>query len=91
MRAPRLLSDQIRQGRRERGRGLEPLGRQQGRPGTHHRPRQGGRRDRQAARRDKLTPADPRDLADVLAYALRYQGRKRVHNANEIMAEIANG
>ena len=37
---------------------------------------------------DKLTPADPRDLADALAYALRFQGRKRVHNADEVMAEI---
>ena len=37
---------------------------------------------------DKLTPADPRDLAAALAYALRYQGRKRVHNADEITAEI---
>ncbi len=33
---------------------------------------------------DKLTPADPRDLAD----ALRFHGRKRTHNADEIMAEI---
>ncbi len=30
----------------------------------------------------------PSDLAATLAYALRYQGRKRVHNADEIMAEI---
>jgi hypothetical protein len=30
---------------------------------------------------DKLTPADP-------SYALRFQGRKRVQNADEIMAEI---
>ena len=37
---------------------------------------------------DKLTPADPSDLAAALAYALRYQGRKRVHNADETMAEI---
>ena len=37
---------------------------------------------------DTLTPADPRDLADALAFALRFQGRKRVHNADEIMAEI---
>ena len=37
---------------------------------------------------DMFTPADPSDLADALAYALRYQGRKRVHNADEIMAEI---
>ena len=35
-----------------------------------------------------LTPADPRDLAEALAFALRFQGRKRVHNADEIMAEI---
>ncbi len=37
---------------------------------------------------DKLTPADPRDLADALAFALRFQGRKRVHNADEIMSDI---
>jgi hypothetical protein len=37
---------------------------------------------------DKLTPADPRDLADALAFALRFQGRKRVHNADEIMSGI---
>jgi hypothetical protein len=37
---------------------------------------------------DKLTLADPSDLAAALAYALRYQGRKRVHNADEIMAEM---
>jgi hypothetical protein len=37
---------------------------------------------------DKLTPADPSDLATALAFALRYQGRKRVRNADEIMAEI---
>ena len=36
----------------------------------------------------KLIPADPSDLAAALAYALRYQGRKPVHNADEIMAEI---
>jgi len=30
---------------------------------------------------DKLTPADPPGLAPALAYGLRYQGRKRVHNA----------
>jgi hypothetical protein len=37
---------------------------------------------------DKMMPADPRDLVDALAFALRFQGRKRVHNADEIMAEI---
>jgi hypothetical protein len=38
---------------------------------------------------DKLTPADPRDLADAVAFALRFDGRKRVHNADEYMAAIA--
>jgi hypothetical protein len=37
---------------------------------------------------DELTPADPSDLAAALAFALRYQGRKRVHNADELMSEI---
>ena len=36
---------------------------------------------------EPLTRADPTDLAAALAFALRYQGRKRVH-ADEIMAEI---
>ena len=35
-----------------------------------------------------FTPVDPSDLASALAFALRFQGRKRVHNADEIMAEI---
>ena len=33
----------------------------------------------------KIVPAD---LAAALAFALRFQGRKRTHNADEIMAEI---
>jgi hypothetical protein len=37
---------------------------------------------------DKLLPADRDDLASALAFALRFQGRKRTHNADEIMAEI---
>ena len=37
---------------------------------------------------EPLTPADPTDLAGALAFALRYHGRRRVHNADEIMAEI---
>jgi hypothetical protein len=37
---------------------------------------------------DKLTPASPDDIAATLAFALRFQGRKRVHNADEIMSEI---
>jgi hypothetical protein len=35
----------------------------------------------------KLTPADPSDLAAAPAFALRFQGRKRVHDADEMMAE----
>jgi hypothetical protein len=38
---------------------------------------------------DTLTPADPRDLADAIAFALRFEGRKRVHQADEYMASIA--
>jgi hypothetical protein len=37
---------------------------------------------------DRLTPADPQDLADALAFALRFEGRKRIHNADEIMSDI---
>jgi hypothetical protein len=37
---------------------------------------------------DKLTPADPGDLAAALAFALRFEGRKRTHNADELMSEI---
>jgi hypothetical protein len=38
---------------------------------------------------DKLTPADPHDLADAVAFALRFDGRRRVHSADEYMATIA--
>ena len=37
---------------------------------------------------DKLTRADPSDIAAALAFALRFHGRKRIHNADEIMSEI---
>src|SRR5208282_4431526 len=37
---------------------------------------------------DPLTPATPDELASALAYALRFNGRKRTHDADEIMAEI---
>ena len=37
---------------------------------------------------DNLKPATPDDLADALAFALRFHGRKRIHNADEIMARI---
>jgi len=36
----------------------------------------------------RLTPASPDDLADALAFALRFQGRKRKHDAAELMAQI---
>src|SRR3954451_24331285 len=35
-----------------------------------------------------LRPADPADVADALAYALRYDGNRRVHHADEVMARI---
>jgi hypothetical protein len=38
---------------------------------------------------DNLTPVDPRDLADAVAFALRFEGRKRKHDAAEYMAAIA--
>jgi hypothetical protein len=38
---------------------------------------------------EKLTPADRKDLEDAVAFALRFEGRKRVHNADEYMAAIA--
>ena len=37
---------------------------------------------------ERLTPAAAADVADALAFALRFQGRKRVHNADELMSEI---
>jgi hypothetical protein len=37
---------------------------------------------------ERLTPVSPEDLAHALAFALRFEGRKRVHNAEEIMAKI---
>jgi len=36
----------------------------------------------------RLTPATQEDLAQSLAFALRFEGRKRVHNADQFMAEI---
>lgn len=37
---------------------------------------------------EKLTPATPEDLAESLAFALRFNGRKRVHDADQFMADI---
>ncbi len=38
---------------------------------------------------DKLAPVESRDLTDATAFALRFEGRKRVHKADEYMAVIA--
>jgi hypothetical protein len=38
---------------------------------------------------EKLTPADRKDLEDAVAFALRFEGRKRVHTADEYLAAIA--
>jgi len=37
---------------------------------------------------DRLTPATPDDLADALAFALRFDGGKRKRDAGELMARI---
>ncbi len=36
-----------------------------------------------------LRPATPEELAETLAFALRYEGRKRVHDGDRLAAEIA--
>ena len=35
-----------------------------------------------------LRPATAEELATALSFALRYQGRKRVHHADDVMARI---
>ena len=35
-----------------------------------------------------LTPATAADVAEALAFALRFQGRKRVNDADEVMSVI---
>jgi hypothetical protein len=35
-----------------------------------------------------LRPATADEIADALSFALRYQGRKRVHDADDAMARI---
>ena len=37
---------------------------------------------------DTLRPAPQDEIADALSFALRYDGRKRVHHADEIMAQV---
>lgn len=36
-----------------------------------------------------LRRASPDEIAETLAFALRYEGRKRVHHADDAMAQIA--
>jgi hypothetical protein len=40
---------------------------------------------------EQLTPAKPDDIAEAIAFALRYSGRKRVNDAGEMMARIVAG
>jgi hypothetical protein len=37
---------------------------------------------------EKLTPADSADLARSLAFALKFEGRKRWHDADALVADI---
>ncbi len=37
---------------------------------------------------DRLRPATAAEIADSLSFALRYDGRRRVHHADEAMARI---
>ena len=37
---------------------------------------------------ESLTPATSEEIADAIAFALRYSGRKRVHDSSEMMAAI---
>ena len=43
----------------------------------------------QAMAHEKLTPADPPDIAGAIAFALLFSGRKRVHDSDKYMAAIA--
>ncbi|MGA3398310.1 MAG: hypothetical protein ABSC95_03740 [Acetobacteraceae bacterium] len=36
----------------------------------------------------RLRPATPDEIAETLSFALRYEGRKRVHHADDVMARI---
>ncbi|HTB44544.1 MAG TPA: hypothetical protein VK741_13025 [Acetobacteraceae bacterium] len=37
---------------------------------------------------DRLRPATADEIAQSLSFALRYEGRKRVHHADDVMARI---
>jgi hypothetical protein len=39
----------------------------------------------------QLRPATPDEIADALAFALRFDGRRRFDKGNEIMAKITAG
>ena len=41
-----------------------------------------------SAAAENLSLAKPAEIADAIAFALRYSGRKRVHDSAEIMAGI---
>ena len=38
--------------------------------------------------KEQLLPAQSMEIVDAIAFALRYSGRKRVHDSSEIMAGI---
>lgn len=37
---------------------------------------------------ERLRPATPEEIAESIAFALRYEGRKRVTHADDMMARI---
>jgi hypothetical protein len=37
---------------------------------------------------ERLTPASPADLANALAFALRFEGRRRKNDTDEMLAKI---
>jgi hypothetical protein len=37
---------------------------------------------------EKLTPADPEDLARGLSFALKFEGKKRWHDADALVADV---
>jgi hypothetical protein len=38
---------------------------------------------------EKLSPADPKDIAHTVAFSLLFSGRKRVHDSDKYTAAIA--
>jgi hypothetical protein len=37
---------------------------------------------------ERLTPASPEDIADALAFALLFEGRRRIHHADELVTRM---